>query len=71
MNDVQQWEQTCPLCGGPNRCAMAAQEPPERCWCVDATISAGTLAAIPADSVGRRCVCPNCAAGKGGAADAG
>ena len=50
----------CPLCGGDNQCAMAAGQPAETCWCQGASISPEALAAIPAESVGVRCLCPAC-----------
>lgn len=60
MKEVDRWEQTCPLCGGDNDCAIAAGEAIGECWCRTATISARALAAIPAESVGRRCICATC-----------
>ncbi|MBP6701417.1 MAG: cysteine-rich CWC family protein [Halioglobus sp.] len=65
MTAPEQWFKTCPLCGGDNQCAIAAGRPGETCWCVSATIGAAALAAIPAESVGKRCICPACGRGKG------
>ncbi|RLA48834.1 MAG: hypothetical protein DRR04_06240 [Gammaproteobacteria bacterium] len=56
--DAQQ--QICPLCGADNQCAMAAGQPTESCWCLNVSLSPGALAAIPAESVGVRCLCPAC-----------
>ncbi|MFN3375806.1 MAG: cysteine-rich CWC family protein [Burkholderiaceae bacterium] len=50
----------CPLCGGPNGCAMAAGLPPERCWCMQAPLDPAALARIPATDRGLRCVCAAC-----------
>ncbi|WP_345064994.1 cysteine-rich CWC family protein [Acidovorax lacteus] len=50
----------CPLCGGPNGCAMAAGQPPESCWCMQATLDPAALARIPAADRGLRCVCAAC-----------
>jgi len=60
MTATEQWLKTCPLCGGDNQCAMAAGRPAQTCWCATATISADALAAIPQDSIGKRCLCPAC-----------
>ncbi|MDH4039049.1 MAG: cysteine-rich CWC family protein [Gammaproteobacteria bacterium] len=65
MTAPEQWLKTCPLCGGDNRCAMAAGRPVDSCWCAAATISAAALAAVPAESVGKRCLCPACGSSKG------
>lgn len=56
----------CPLCGGPNGCAMVRQQtsgqaqPP--CWCTQVTFSAALLARVPAPARGVVCVCARCAA---------
>ena len=69
--DTESDEKICPLCGADNQCAMTAGHPVERCWCANMAISAATLAAIPAGDVGRRCICPACAARGGETGDAG
>lgn len=57
----------CPLCGGPNGCAMEAQrltgqeQPP--CWCTRVDFSADLLAKVPVDAKGKACICPACAGG--------
>ena len=55
----------CPLCGGDNQCALAAQPSgaaePATCWCFTATIPAAVLASIPEADRGVRCICPACA----------
>lgn len=55
----------CPLCGGPNECALAADAASPACWCFTADISPQALAAVPPEDRGRACVCPRCAAGPG------
>ena len=52
----------CPLCGGPNDCAMArrgALDTP--CWCSAITISADVLARVPAAQRNESCICRQCA----------
>jgi hypothetical protein len=55
----------CPLCSGPNACELAAAaaegRPAGRCWCADERIAPETLARIPAEARGRRCICRACA----------
>jgi len=54
----------CPLCGGDNACAMAqagSPDTPVPCWCTSTAIGAEVLARIPADAVGKACVCRACA----------
>ena len=60
--DSKSDEKICPLCGADNQCAMSADHPVAKCWCASVTISAATLAAIPPQDRGRRCICPACAA---------
>lgn len=53
---------SCPLCGAPNACAMAAPEGAEgACWCSAARIAPETLARLPERERGRRCLCARCA----------
>ena len=54
---------SCPLCGKPNECAVAAGRDPESCWCMTATMSPNALTAIPAEAQGKACICARCAAG--------
>ena len=55
----------CPLCGQPNRCAMAGARPDGApaapCWCTQADFSAELLARVPAEAQGRACICAACA----------
>ncbi|MFD2755012.1 cysteine-rich CWC family protein [Comamonas terrae] len=50
----------CPLCGQPNRCAIAAGLPAESCWCMRAEIPRQALARIPEPQRGKACICPAC-----------
>ncbi|WP_254638864.1 cysteine-rich CWC family protein [Cohnella sp. GbtcB17] len=54
----------CPLCGGPNGCAIEAGKPAESCWCMLTTIGEDVLASVPPPLRGRACICPDCAAGR-------
>ena len=55
----------CPLCGGPNRCAMeveretGVQQGP--CWCTRVDFSAGLLARVPPQTQRKACICAVCA----------
>lgn len=55
----------CPLCGGPNGCAIEAGLNAESCWCMRRTISEDVLASVPTPLRGVSCICPGCAAGGG------
>lgn len=61
----------CPLCGGPNACAMAAGETDEPCWCTQVVIDPRVLDRIAPEQRGIACVCAACAAGDRAALDAG
>jgi hypothetical protein len=56
----------CPLCGGDNGCAMAAEqatgETQPACWCVSASFSAALLARLPAGAIDAACICVRCVA---------
>ena len=56
----------CPLCGGPNGCAMHEQRElcrtQEPCWCTRATFTAEVLARVPEPARDRACICAACAA---------
>ncbi|MBC7699364.1 cysteine-rich CWC family protein [Aquabacterium sp.] len=52
----------CPLCGGPNACAMAAGGAADSpCWCRSAVFSADVLAQLPEAQRGQVCICGRCA----------
>tara|TARA_R110001592_G_scaffold363371_1_gene685705 strand:+ start:325858 stop:326073 length:216 start_codon:yes stop_codon:yes gene_type:complete len=70
MTTQQTWLKTCPLCGGENQCAMASGDDGRACWCQAVIIDAAALARIPADSVGKRCLCPACGQTSGDTSDA-
>tara|TARA_R110002049_G_scaffold81989_11_gene208671 strand:+ start:3047 stop:3265 length:219 start_codon:yes stop_codon:yes gene_type:complete len=61
--------ETCPLCAGDNACAMAAGQPGEACWCATVALDPAALAAIPAESVGKHCICAGCGGALREAAD--
>jgi len=50
----------CPLCGGPNHCAVAADPNATECWCESVIFPEELLAKIPKDVVRKRCVCRKC-----------
>lgn len=57
-----QRELCCPLCGRPNDCSAARTGSFDSpCWCQHATFAAELLARVPADRVGRACICRACA----------
>jgi hypothetical protein len=51
----------CPLCGGPNFCAMAAGGVDEDCWCAQIEFAPQALDRLPRHERGARCICPSCA----------
>ncbi len=54
----------CPLCGGPNACAMTlpeAERPAGPCWCVGVTFSQELLARVPPQAQRKACICQICA----------
>ena len=55
----------CPLCGQPNRCAMAQADPAAAektaCWCAHLSFSAELLARVPAQAQRKACICQQCA----------
>lgn len=60
------YEQHCPLCGGLNQCAVAAQTEPSACWCfqMDARLSECLRQRADASDDYLRqtsCICPGCA----------
>lgn len=55
----------CPLCGGPNGCAMAPHAPAATagaCWCMAASFSPELLARVPPGARRKACICARCAA---------
>ncbi len=52
----------CPLCGQPNRCALAEDtEEIADCWCVHVKIPLERLMQISPSRLGRACICRTCA----------
>jgi len=55
-------ETNCPLCGGPNTCAMAAGgDASAPCWCRSAVFSEELLGQVPEGQRGQVCICARCA----------
>lgn len=50
----------CPLCGGPNQCAVAADPNATACWCELVEFPPKLLAQIPEEAVRKTCVCQKC-----------
>ena len=50
----------CPLCGGPNQCALVADPNATECWCDSVVFPDELLAQIPDNAVRKRCVCQKC-----------
>lgn len=57
----------CPLCGGPNGCAIAEGRAATSCWCMSAAIGEDVLARVPDALQGKACICAACAAPTQGA----
>ncbi|WP_416384877.1 cysteine-rich CWC family protein [Uliginosibacterium silvisoli] len=54
----------CPLCGGPNGCAVAQSGSFDvPCWCREQKIDPAVLARIPAAQRNLSCICERCARG--------
>jgi len=51
---------TCPLCGEPNQCALAADPNATECWCETADFREELLVQIPDEVVRKTCVCQTC-----------
>ncbi|MGH6648655.1 cysteine-rich CWC family protein [Aquabacterium sp.] len=52
----------CPLCGGPNACAVSAGGSTDApCWCRSAVFSEELLARVPSAQRGLACICARCA----------
>ena len=59
----------CPLCGGPNGCAMAQAgdgAAPAACWCMDVDFPPALLAQVPPEARRRACICAACATAASG-----
>ncbi|SFB10419.1 Cysteine-rich CWC [Cohnella sp. OV330] len=51
----------CPLCDGPNGCAIEAGREAESCWCMRTAIGEDVLASVPTPLRGVACICQKCA----------
>lgn len=55
----------CPLCGGPNGCALETERATGvkqgPCWCTRARFDAALLARVPAAARHLACICARCA----------
>ncbi|WP_372783129.1 cysteine-rich CWC family protein [Litorivivens sp.] len=49
--------QTCPACGGDNRCAVAQNLPPASCWCFSVAFNKETVARFQGKE---QCLCQRC-----------
>lgn len=52
----------CPLCGGPNNCAMAGSSTAVDCWCSRVRIPEELLARVPEAARDEACICARCVA---------
>lgn len=60
----------CPLCGGPNACAVAQSGSFDTpCWCRDVALPPDLLARLPEEQRGQACICQDCVRRAGDAAD--
>ncbi|WP_348272568.1 cysteine-rich CWC family protein [Paenibacillus sp. BIHB 4019] len=50
----------CPLCGGPNGCAIEAGQVPHSCWCFRERVPQSLLEQIPPAQRNQSCVCQKC-----------
>jgi hypothetical protein len=53
----------CPLCGGPNGCAVEAGGEAAACWCMQVEMGDEVLERVPEPARNRACVCAACARG--------
>ena len=52
----------CPLCSGPNHCALAdGGTAVESCWCATTVIPERVLERLPDEQRGVSCICQRCA----------
>jgi Cysteine-rich CWC len=58
-------ENTCPLCGQENLCAMVLERETgveqAPCWCAAVTFDADLLTRVPAEKRNLACICEKCA----------
>lgn len=51
---------TCPLCGRPNQCVLAADPSATECWCDAVEFPKELLEKIPKNAERKTCVCQRC-----------
>jgi hypothetical protein len=61
-------EHSCPLCGQPNSCALAAGQSTSACWCAGVKLTRELLERLPVEHRGATCICAACARALDGAA---
>ena len=55
----------CPLCGGPNACALAQSGSFDApCWCRETAINPHAIARVPEAQRNEACICEKCAASR-------
>ena len=50
----------CPLCSGPNQCALAANLSAAECWCDEVEFPEELLALVPNAARRKICICQQC-----------
>ncbi len=50
----------CPICGGANQCASAADLNAKSCWCVNKNFPEGIFELVPEKLIRKTCICKNC-----------
>ncbi|MGG1635162.1 cysteine-rich CWC family protein [Paenibacillus sp. NRS-1760] len=50
----------CPLCNGPNDCAMEENNAAKDCWCFQKSFPSTLLEAVPEELKNKACICRNC-----------
>ncbi|URN96447.1 MAG: cysteine-rich CWC family protein [Candidatus Pristimantibacillus lignocellulolyticus] len=50
----------CPICSNDNKCGNLANELNEKCWCSKEYFSKEVLTMIPANQLGKSCICKDC-----------
>jgi len=59
----QNSKRICPLCGGPNECAVAETgDPNAPCWCRDAAVNPAAKVLTHRSNNSQPCICKKCAA---------
>ena len=53
-------QKRCPLCGGPNGCAVAEGRSADECWCQAPKIPQALLKEVAVELRDKTCVCHSC-----------